>query len=48
MMLKGMTVQYLIRRTYRVQAGETVLWSMPQPAASASSPASGSRRSASP
>jgi NADPH2:quinone reductase len=26
MMLKGMTVQYLIRRTYRVQAGETVLW----------------------
>ena len=26
MMLKGMTVQYLIRRTYRVQSGETVLW----------------------
>src|SRR4029450_460302 len=26
MMLKGMTVQYLIRRTYRVQPGETVLW----------------------
>jgi NADPH2:quinone reductase len=26
MMLKGMTVQYLIRRTYRVQAGDTVLW----------------------
>jgi NADPH:quinone reductase len=26
MMLKGMTVQYLIRRTHRVQAGETVLW----------------------
>jgi NADPH:quinone reductase len=26
MMLKGMTVQYLIRRTYRIQAGETVLW----------------------
>jgi len=26
MMLKGMTVQYLIRRTYKVQAGETVLW----------------------
>lgn len=26
MLLKGMTVQYLIRRTYRVQAGETVLW----------------------
>jgi len=25
MMLKGMTVQYLIRRTYKVQAGETVL-----------------------
>jgi NADPH2:quinone reductase len=25
MMLKGMTAQYLIRRTYRVQAGETVL-----------------------
>jgi NADPH2:quinone reductase len=26
MMLKGMTVQYLIRRTYRVQAGDTVLF----------------------
>jgi len=26
MMLKGMTVQYLIRRTHRVQPGETVLW----------------------
>ena len=26
MMLKGMTVQYLIRRTYRVQPGDTVLW----------------------
>ena len=26
MMLKGMTVQYLIRRTYRVKAGETVLF----------------------
>jgi NADPH2:quinone reductase len=26
MMLKGMTVQYLIRRTHRVQTGETVLW----------------------
>jgi NADPH:quinone reductase len=26
MMLKGMTVQYLIRRTHRVQAGETVLF----------------------
>jgi len=26
MMLKGMTVQYLIRRTYRVQPGETVLF----------------------
>jgi len=26
MMLKGLTVQYLIRRTYRVQAGDTVLW----------------------
>jgi NADPH2:quinone reductase len=26
MMLKGMTVQYLIRRTYRVQQGETVVW----------------------
>jgi NADPH2:quinone reductase len=25
-MLKGMTVQYLIRRTYRVQSGETVLF----------------------
>ncbi|MES2599725.1 MAG: quinone oxidoreductase [Pseudomonadota bacterium] len=25
MMLKGMTVQYLIRRTYKVKAGETVL-----------------------
>jgi NADPH:quinone reductase len=25
-MLKGLTVQYLIRRTYRVKAGETVLW----------------------
>jgi len=26
MMLKGMTVQYLIRRTYKVEPGETVLW----------------------
>jgi NADPH2:quinone reductase len=26
MMLKGMTVQYLIRRTYKVQPGDTVLW----------------------
>lgn len=26
MMLQGMTVQYLIRRTYKVSAGETVLW----------------------
>src|SRR5438067_157914 len=26
MMLKGMTVQYLIRRTYRVQPGDTVLF----------------------
>ena len=26
MMLKGLTVQYLIRRTYPVRAGETVLW----------------------
>ena len=26
MMLKGLTVQYLIRRTYKVKAGETVLW----------------------
>jgi NADPH:quinone reductase len=26
MMLKGMTVQYLLRQTYRVQAGETVLF----------------------
>lgn len=26
MMLKGMTVQYLIRRTYKVQAGDTVLF----------------------
>jgi NADPH2:quinone reductase len=26
MMLKGMTVQYLIRRTHRVQAGEIILW----------------------
>jgi NADPH2:quinone reductase len=26
MMLKGMTVQYLIRRTYKVQPGETVLF----------------------
>ena len=26
MMLQGMTVQYLIRRTYRVQAGDTVLF----------------------
>ena len=26
MMLQGMTVQYLIRRTYRVQTGETVLF----------------------
>jgi len=26
MMLKGMTAQYLIRKTYKVQAGETVLF----------------------
>jgi NADPH2:quinone reductase len=26
MMLKGMTVQYLVRRTHKVQPGETVLW----------------------
>jgi NADPH2:quinone reductase len=26
MMLKGMTVQYLIHRTYKVAAGDTVLW----------------------
>lgn len=26
MMLQGMTVQYLVRRTYKVQPGETVLW----------------------
>lgn len=26
MMLKGMTVQYLIHRTYAVRSGETVLW----------------------
>jgi len=26
MMLKGMTVQYLIHRTHKVQSGETVLW----------------------
>ncbi|MBI4706042.1 MAG: quinone oxidoreductase [Deltaproteobacteria bacterium] len=26
MMLKGMTVEYLIRRTFRVEAGMTVLW----------------------
>ena len=26
MMLQGMTVQYLIKRTYKVQAGDTVLW----------------------
>ncbi len=26
MMLKGMTVAYLMRRTYAVEAGETVLW----------------------
>jgi NADPH:quinone reductase len=26
MMLKGMTVQYLIKRTYKVQRGDTVLW----------------------
>ena len=26
MMLKGLTVQYLVRRTHRVQPGETVLW----------------------
>jgi NADPH2:quinone reductase len=25
-MLKGLTVQYLVRRTYRVKPGETVLW----------------------
>ena len=26
MMLKGMTVQYLIHRTYKVKPGDTVLW----------------------
>ncbi|MEO1018082.1 MAG: quinone oxidoreductase, partial [Pseudomonadota bacterium] len=26
MMLKGMTAQYLLRQTYRVKAGETILW----------------------
>jgi NADPH2:quinone reductase len=26
MMLKGMTVSYLIKRTYKVKSGETVLW----------------------
>jgi NADPH2:quinone reductase len=26
MMLQGMTVQYLIKRTYKVQRGDTVLW----------------------
>jgi NADPH2:quinone reductase len=26
MMLKGMTVQYLVRRTYEVKAGDAVLW----------------------
>ena len=26
MMLQGMTVQYLIRRTYKVQPGDTVVW----------------------
>jgi len=26
MMLKGMTVQYLIHRTFKVKAGDTVLW----------------------
>jgi len=26
MMLKGMTVQYLIHRTYKVKSGDTVLW----------------------
>ena len=26
MMLKGMTVQYLLKRTYKVSAGETVLF----------------------
>ena len=25
-LLKGMTVQFLIRRTFKVQAGQTVLW----------------------
>ncbi|WP_163484860.1 zinc-binding dehydrogenase, partial [Escherichia coli] len=26
MLLQGMTVQFLIRRTYPVKAGQTVLW----------------------
>jgi NADPH2:quinone reductase len=26
MMLKGMTVRYLLRETYKVQAGDTILW----------------------
>ena len=40
MMLKGLTAQYLIRQTYRVKAGDTIL-SMLRPVASASSPANG-------
>ena len=33
-MLKGLTAQYLLRRTYRVKAGDTILCT-PRPAASA-------------
>ena len=33
MMLKGMTAEYLLRRTFKVKPGDTIL-SMPPPAAS--------------
>ena len=26
LMLKGLTVQYLLRQTYRVEVGQTILW----------------------
>ena len=40
MMLQGMTVRYLLRKTYKVGPGTTCCF-MRRPAASASSPANG-------
>ncbi len=48
MMLKGMTAEYLLNRTLQGRALRPCCCFMPQPAASASSPASGRRRSVRP